>query len=76
MLDDISCPVLVVHGELDPFFSLGHSQDIVDRLSDGRLVCIPRANHSIHQHHEGEFNVLVSAFLADCWTRNHGNSKL
>ena len=71
MLDGVVCPVLVVHGESDPFFSLQHSEDIVARLHDGRLICVPKANHSIHQERAREFNHSVCGFLHNHWTKSN-----
>jgi pimeloyl-ACP methyl ester carboxylesterase len=44
---ELSMPVLVVHGELDPIFPLPHGEAIRDAVPDGRLVVLPAAGHGV-----------------------------
>jgi pimeloyl-ACP methyl ester carboxylesterase len=68
MLSSITCPVLVVHGQLDPFWPEKHSQDIADTVGPScELHVIPGANHSIHQGKPVEFDAIVRPFLSTHW---------
>lgn len=64
-LPEISCPVLVVVGELD----LPHIQEIAGLLAAGipaaRIVHIPRAGHIVNLDAPEEFNQAVEAFLTE-----------
>jgi len=44
---DVTMPVLVVHGELDPIFPLAHGEALRDAVPDGRLVVLPAAGHGL-----------------------------
>lgn len=46
-VDQIRCPVLVVRGELSPFFTRDAANEMIRRLTDGRLVEIPQVGHDI-----------------------------
>ena len=46
-VDQIRCPVLVVRGELSPFFTRQSANEMTCRLTDGRLVEIPQVGHDI-----------------------------
>ena len=63
-LDRIQCPVLVVHGADDPFFSVKHSEMICRRISDAQLTVVPGAGHVPHQEMPQEFLAAVLPFLS------------
>lgn len=44
---ELSMPVLVVHGELDPVFPLAHGEAIRAAVPDGRLVVLKGAGHGV-----------------------------
>jgi pimeloyl-ACP methyl ester carboxylesterase len=61
----VHCPVLVVHGAEDPYFSVAHSTMIALRAR-GKLVILPGVGHSPHIEAPEQFAPLLSDFL-----RNH-----
>ena len=62
-LASVTCPVLVIHGATDPFFSLAHAEMIADRVVNGRLHLIPGAAHVPHSEALEQFIELVLSFL-------------
>lgn len=62
-LASVRCPVLVVHGLHDPYFSLDHSQLIADAVPGSRLSVHPDLGHVPHLEAPQRFNELVLAFL-------------
>ncbi|WP_406055411.1 alpha/beta fold hydrolase [Kribbella sp. NBC_00889] len=44
---DLTMPVLVVHGGLDPVFPLAHGEAIRDAVPNGRLVVLPDVGHGV-----------------------------
>ena len=64
-LAGVSCPVLVVHGAYDPFFSPAHSAMIAGRVANGQLQVIPDAAHVPHNEAREQFLELALSFL-DC----------
>ncbi|MFK4085241.1 alpha/beta fold hydrolase [Kribbella sp. NPDC020789] len=44
---DLTMPVLVVHGDQDPYFPVAHGEAIRDAVPSGRLVVIKGAGHGI-----------------------------
>lgn len=68
-LDDelprIRCPVLVVHGDSDPFGSLAHPRYITGRVrSEVSVLVLPGIGHTPHRECESRFLDAVSGFLA------------
>ena len=59
-LAKISCPVLVLSGDDEPF-SIHHSVDLYEALPDGRLAVIPAASHYVVH----ERNQLMVATIKD-----------
>jgi pimeloyl-[acyl-carrier protein] methyl ester esterase len=45
LVSRVTCPTLVVAGELDPIFPLGEARALADELTDGTLVVMPRVAH-------------------------------
>mgnify|MGYP001555145071 FL=1 len=63
-LGEISCPVLVVHGEADASIPVELAEVLVDRLPNARsLVLIPGAGHASNLTHSGLVNPPIRAFL-------------
>lgn len=58
----VRCPVLVVHGADDPYFSVEHSAMIVQRTR-GRLVVLPGLGHVPHVEAPEAFEPLLLEFL-------------
>lgn len=61
-LAQVRCPVLVVHGADDPYFSAAHSAMIAQRAG-GDLVILPGLGHSPHIEAPEQFMPLLSGFL-------------
>ncbi len=58
----IRCPVQVVHGADDPYFSVQHSAMIAERTR-GDLVVLPGVGHSPHVEAPDQFEPLLLDFL-------------
>ena len=61
----VTCPVLVMHGDRDPFFSLAHSQAIVALLADARLAVFEGVGHVIHLEIANGYAQAILDFLND-----------
>lgn len=59
----IRCPVLVIHGDADPFFPLSHAELILNSLADGSLWVAAGVGHVPHAEITAEFNRRVTNFL-------------
>lgn len=46
-LPSIRIPALVLHGDADPLFPLGHGEALAGELGRGRLVVLPGAGHEL-----------------------------
>jgi fermentation-respiration switch protein FrsA (DUF1100 family) len=46
-LADIVAPTLVVHGDEDPVFALGHGLALAEEIPGARLMVIPRLGHEM-----------------------------
>lgn len=64
-LPKISCPVLILHGDLDPMISSEHPVHLVNNLHNATLFRFPKGKHNIHQRYAPEFNKLVEDFLVE-----------
>ncbi len=62
-LANVVCPVLVIHGADDPFFSLSHSELIAGSVADGRLHVMANAAHVPHNEAREQFIDLAQPFL-------------
>ena len=58
----VRCPVLVVHGNDDPYFSVQHSAMIAAR-TQGELTILPGLGHSPHTEAPDLFTPLLLGFL-------------
>jgi proline iminopeptidase len=63
-LASISCPALVVHGELDPI-PVESSRFIADAIPRGELLVIPNASHYVSIEDPQVFAGAVEPFLAE-----------
>lgn len=52
---DLTMPVLVVHGDQDPYFPTAHAEAIRDAVPDGKMVLIKGAGHGIPEPLWDEF---------------------
>ena len=66
-LDDITVPVLAIHGEEDASLDIEKSEDMVEHLPDGELVPIPEAGHSANTENPAAANAAIREFLADVY---------
>lgn len=62
-LAQVVCPVLVVHGLDDPYFSVAHSAMVAQR-SGGELALLPGLGHTPHLEAPQQFAPLMQALLA------------
>jgi pimeloyl-ACP methyl ester carboxylesterase len=62
-LAQVICPVLVVHGADDPFFSAAHSQRIAGGVANGQLWLLAGAGHAPHLEASEQFVERALAFL-------------
>ena len=63
-LASVRCPVLVIHGQEDPFFSLAQSEMIASSVADGTLWVLPDAGHSPHTEEHELYTERVLQFLS------------
>lgn len=63
MLEEISCPTLVIQGELDEHATPQHARDIADGVQSGELWMIPGGGHMPPHEIPEEFNKRVLEFL-------------
>jgi pimeloyl-ACP methyl ester carboxylesterase len=61
---DLTMPVLVVHGDKDPYFSLPHAEAIRDAVPAGELVVIRGAGHGIPEPLWDEFVTALASHTA------------
>ena len=63
---EISCPVLIVHGEVDQAIPIETAEHLATRLKDCRgLVRIPGAAHAANMTHPDLVNPAIEKFLAE-----------
>jgi pimeloyl-ACP methyl ester carboxylesterase len=65
LLARVTCPVLVVWGELDPLVPLSHGEQYVRSLAHARMVVIADAAHNAMADRPAEFNRVLTHFLDD-----------
>jgi pimeloyl-ACP methyl ester carboxylesterase/predicted glycosyltransferase len=68
LVQDLSCPVLVVHGERDKITATRDGRALA-RLSGGELNVIPGAGHVLHARKPVEFNLALRDFAEDAFGR-------
>eukprot|EP00051_Salpingoeca_urceolata_P027757 m.483157 g.483157 ORF g.483157 m.483157 type:complete len:321 (-) comp22800_c0_seq1:37-999(-) len=63
-LERIQCPVLILHGVLDPMVPEQHPKHIKNKLGKlGKLYLFPEGKHNVHIRYKGVFNEVVTSFL-------------
>ncbi|QVQ53627.1 alpha/beta hydrolase [Spiractinospora alimapuensis] len=62
-LSEITCPVLLVHGELDEAVPLRYPREAADIAPQGRLEVIEGAGHFVPVERPREYSHVVRAFL-------------
>lgn len=63
LLPRVSCPTLLIWGELDPLIPLSHGQAMARAIPDSRLVVLADAAHNAMADRPAEFNRLLLDFL-------------
>jgi valacyclovir hydrolase len=61
----IQCPVLILHGDMDPLIPLEHPNYLLSQIPDSRLHRFAKGSHNIHQQFTEEFNRIVQEFLLE-----------
>ena len=59
-LSSITAPTLVIHGNADPMFPLGHGQALADEIPGARLLTLQGAGHGIDR---ADWQPIVDAIL-------------
>jgi pimeloyl-ACP methyl ester carboxylesterase len=62
-LSEIKCPTLVVRGSESPMLTAEGADELVNELSDGRVVVTERAGHHVHLDQPDHFLDAVLPFL-------------
>jgi 3-oxoadipate enol-lactonase len=62
-LERITCPTLVLNGELEPKNTYQHTQAILQRVGRAETRIIPGAQHAMNLEEPGLFNEYVEEFL-------------
>jgi pimeloyl-ACP methyl ester carboxylesterase len=65
LLPRITCPTLLVWGELDPLIPVAHGEAMARAIPGSRLVVLKDAAHNAMADRPAEFNRLVLDFLDD-----------
>ena len=71
-LGAISCPALIVAGELDRLLPLERQREIAEGIQGARLVIVPDSRHATPIDSAEAFNQIVLAFLEDVEQRSGG----
>ncbi|RUA15652.1 MAG: hypothetical protein DSY55_05810 [Clostridia bacterium] len=67
VLEQISCPALVIHGQNDPFFPVSHSQTIVNSLTDAQFILLEDVGHTPHAEIVNDYTNTVLSFLSSVY---------
>jgi len=70
----VGCPVLVLHGGVDPLVSRHLAQVFADASQQGRVDSWPDGEHTIHNHAD-ERDGLVGDWLADVLTQDQRRNR-
>jgi valacyclovir hydrolase len=65
-LSKCRCPVMILHGDLDPIVDIQHANYVLKSVSDARLHRFPNGSHNLHCTNPLEFKKLVEDFLDEC----------
>lgn len=61
----VKCPVLLVNGDRDFYFDVGHALQAQRLMKFSRLWIVPGCGHDVHLEHKGEFVRNVVSFFAE-----------
>lgn len=64
LLERITCPTLIIWGELDPLIPVQHGQSFAHAIRGSRLVVIRDAGHNAMADRPAEFNRILLKYLA------------
>lgn len=64
VLNQIPCPVLVIHGQKDPFFPISHSQTIAKALTNAQFILLEDVGHTPHAEIANDYTNTVLSFLS------------
>lgn len=59
----ISCPTLIIHGDLDAMVPLEHPEYLHKTIKGSKLIRWPKAKHNLHLRYAEDFNQEVEKFL-------------
>jgi pimeloyl-ACP methyl ester carboxylesterase len=62
-LSQVTCPVLVIHGQQDEYFPVEHAEAVAQGVGNGQLWLVPGAGHMPHGEAAQAFNQRLLAFL-------------
>jgi pimeloyl-ACP methyl ester carboxylesterase len=62
-LEKISCPTLVLNGELEPRNTYQHTQEILRKVKTAEAKTIPGAGHAMNMELPGIFNQYIEDFI-------------
>ncbi|WP_158961390.1 alpha/beta fold hydrolase [Myroides fluvii] len=56
----IPCPVIIIHGTIDPIFPQAHGLDLHTAIPQSKLVLIEQMGHDLHP---ARYSILLDAFI-------------
>jgi pimeloyl-ACP methyl ester carboxylesterase len=62
-LEKITCPTLILNGELEPKNAFDHTKEILRRVPQAKAEVIPAARHAMNLEQPGIFNEFVEKFV-------------
>jgi 3-oxoadipate enol-lactonase len=62
-LERITCPTLVINGELESQNTFHHAKEIIRRIRQAEAMIIPGASHAMNLEQPQSFNKIVEEFL-------------
>ncbi|MGE0541470.1 MAG: alpha/beta fold hydrolase [Dehalococcoidia bacterium] len=62
-LDEIRCPVLIMHGEQDDVVPVVHAQILKDAIPQAEVHLFPESGHALHREQESAMRGLILDFL-------------
>lgn len=64
LLAQISCPVLLIHGEDDQIISIKETETMHNQIPNSKLVVVPKAGHLLNMEQPGQFNQALLEFIS------------
>ena len=65
ILQNISAPTLIIHGEKDVMVAEEHVHYLADKIPNSRKMIWPGGKHNLHLKHAEEFNRIVQDFILE-----------